>query len=119
LPAGTYQVKFTLTEEQAAIYEFTKLKAGDDGAVDSNADPATGWTEEIVLDDSNSALTGDYDREFSATEGVDPTWDAGVVLKPVPTPESPDPESDDGSSLPDSGMNLNAGLIAIALALLL
>src|SRR5699024_10975578 len=83
LPAGTYQVKFTLTDEQAKVYQFTQADAGDDDAVDSDADPATGVTEPFTLDDSNEALTTDYDREFGATQGVDPTWDAGVNLKSV------------------------------------
>src|SRR5699024_4667592 len=39
----------------------------------------TGWTRDIVLNDDNNYLTKDYDREFNATEGIDPTWDAGVI----------------------------------------
>lgn len=79
LPAGEYQVKFTLTEAQKEKYRFTKEQAGDDTAVDSDADEETGWTREIVLNDKNGYLTKDYDRDFKATEGIDPTWDAGVI----------------------------------------
>lgn len=82
LPAGTYRVRFTLTAEQAAIYEFTSAQSGSNSAVDSDASPSDGWTRSFVLDDSNKSLTGDYEyREISASEGVDPTWDAGVVFK--------------------------------------
>ncbi|MFT4110141.1 SdrD B-like domain-containing protein [Propionicimonas sp.] len=87
LPAGTYQVRFTLTEEQAARYTFTTEGAGDSDADDSDAVVQTGGriglTRQFVLDGTNTALTGDYDREVQASEGIDPTWDAGVVLKSV------------------------------------
>ncbi len=87
LVAGTYQVRFTLTEEQAARYTFTTPGAGSDAARDSDAQvPAGagfGLTEPFVLDGTNTALTTDYDRTLTASEGIDPTWDAGVVLKAV------------------------------------
>lgn len=64
-----------------------------------------------MLDDTNTALTTDYDREFGATQGVDPTWDAGVNLKLVPpAPNKPD-------TLPDTGQA--AGGLGLALVLLL
>ena len=82
LPAGEYRVKFTLTEEQQKIYTFTSQNAGSDDAADSDANPATGLTTTIVLGESNTNLTKDYDHgTVKATEGIDPTWDAGVVLK--------------------------------------
>ena len=85
LPAGEYQMKFELTEVQAAKYEFTAHDSGDDDAKDSDADPTTGLTIKFTLDDSNTALTKDYsNQDVKATEGIDPTWDAGVVLKPAP-----------------------------------
>src|SRR5690625_1463882 len=123
LPAGEYKVRFTLTDEQSEKYIFTELNAGDDTAVDSDADPATGWTQVIVLNDDNTALTTDYDREVLATQGIDPTWDAGVVLKPTPTTPGDDGEEDaddddSGSRLPDSGMDLNLGIVVLAAALL-
>lgn len=87
LPAGTYQVRFTLTPEQAARYTFTKEGAGTTDADDSDAvvqaGGATGLTRKFVLDGSNAALTTSYDRTVLASEGIDPTWDAGVVLKSV------------------------------------
>lgn len=115
LPAGSYKVKFTLTEEQAAIYEFTTLNTGnDESSNDSDADPATGWTQEIVLGDSNDALTLEYDRELGATEGIDPTWDAGVILKQVAPDETPGPDD-----LPALGAEINGPLIGLAALLLL
>ena len=82
LPAGNYQVQFTLTKDQATKYIFTSLKAGKDGAVDSNANPVSGLSDLIVLDDSNKALDKEYrNGDFGASEGIDPTWDAGVVVK--------------------------------------
>ncbi|MFJ2318041.1 SdrD B-like domain-containing protein, partial [Glutamicibacter sp. NPDC087661] len=90
LLAGDYQVKFELTAEQAEKYEFTSQDAGEDDANDSDADPKSGLTIKFTLDDENSSLTKDYaDQEFKATEGIDPTWDAGVVLKPEPEPTEP------------------------------
>ncbi len=112
LPAGTYQVKFTLTKKQAAKYSFTKLDAGSDDAVDSDADPKTGWTQTFVLDDSNAGLTPDYDRAFDATEGIDPTWDAGVTLRPTP---GSGPSVHTGGSALDS---FNFGWLVLAAGLL-
>lgn len=62
------------------------MRATTDGgteASDSDADPATGITAVITLDDANTALTGTYDRDVAASQGIDPTWDAGVVLQRV------------------------------------
>ena len=98
LPAGTYKVKFTLTEAQAQVYEFseplvTSVGSEDDvtsvsTAQDSDADKATGLTGEIELGAGNTALSKTYsdqkvDFTKNATEGIDPTWDAGVHLKKV------------------------------------
>ena len=81
LEAGTYKIKFILTEDQAAIYEFTQ-QVEDNPTEDSNANPLNGWTVEITLNDDNEYLTKDYtDQTVKATQGIDPTWDAGVVLK--------------------------------------
>ena len=116
LPAGTYQVRFTLTDEQAKKYTFTGQDAGSSDATDSDAAPATGWTRQIVLDDSNTALTSDYDRSIAATQGIDPTWDAGVVLKPVPPVPPVTPPS---GELPSTGGQiLWSGIATGVLALL-
>ncbi|MCS3428892.1 SdrD B-like domain-containing protein [Leucobacter aridicollis] len=94
LNAGEYQVKFTLTKEQQKIYKFTKQTVGSNGAVDSNAHPETGFTATIVLGDNNSDLTTEYEfGEVNATEGIDPTWDAGVVVIDIPAAEIPGAEN--------------------------
>ncbi|SJN11565.1 gram positive anchor domain protein [Leucobacter sp. 7(1)] len=86
LAAGTYEVEFVLTDEQQAKYVFTTLTV-DPAETDSNADPVTGRSGKIVLDDTNTFLTHDYTTAAGtnvlATQGIDPTWDAGVVLKSV------------------------------------
>lgn len=85
LPAGDYRVRFTLTDEQAAAYTFTSGNVGDDDAVDSDADRATGETGVITLDGQNSQLVSNDGYEYAdvrALNGVDPTWDAGVVVRP-------------------------------------
>jgi len=88
LPAGDYRVRFTLTEKQAARYAFTSVRdprattASDSDAV-AGSDPAVGLTRVVVLGDSTPGLTTVYDRPFTATQGVDPTWDAGVVHRSV------------------------------------
>jgi serine-aspartate repeat-containing protein C/D/E len=80
LPAGTYQVKFTLTPAQAAKYAFTSKNTGTT-ANDSDADTATGLTKTFVLGDDDTNLTTNYtDQNVHASQGIDPTWDAGVVL---------------------------------------
>lgn len=89
LPAGTYKVKFTLTPEQAALYQFTVQDANSNGndAEDSDANPATGFTSTFVLDGSNEALNKGYTAQtVKATEGIDSTWDAGVHVKPPVPP---------------------------------
>src|SRR5699024_8717621 len=51
----------------------------DDTTVDSDADEE-GWTTEISLNEDNEYLTKEYeDQDFTASEGIDPTWDAGVI----------------------------------------
>src|SRR5699024_6690316 len=78
LPAGDYRVRFTLTDEQQQKYLFTAQDSGDNDAKDSDADPTTGVTETFTLDDLTEALTTGYtDQEVDASQGVDPTWDAG------------------------------------------
>lgn len=104
LPAGTYRVKFTLTTTQAAIYQFTRKDAGADDTLDSDANSA-GWTDLFALDASNTSLVPgtDYDGKHGylipagtavkASEGIDPTWDAGVHVK--------HPSSGGGGGTPD------------------
>ena len=117
LAAGTYQVRFTLTDAQKAIYTFTRLDSGTNDAIDSDADPATGLTVTIVLDDSNTALTHDYDRPFDATQGVDPTWDAGVIVKPVPV--IVDAGEKVTGALPTTGSAISLTALAIALMMVI
>jgi LPXTG-motif cell wall-anchored protein len=149
LPAGEYEVGIELTEEQAALYEFTDPTRGDDPAQDSNAGEH-GRTGVFTLG-PDSPLVADEDYEYasvSASEGIDPTWDAGVVLIPEdaetpppadPTPTEPadpagptdpadpagpgtdTPEGDDegpGGALPMTGAHLALLLTAAGLILL-
>lgn len=87
LPAGSYKVQFELTAKQGEKYQFTANVAGlasvdnSDGVVSSN--PLVGTTRTIVLDDTNKALTTSYAVKHLASQGIDPTWDAGVHLKRV------------------------------------
>ena len=104
LPAGTYRIRFVLTEEQQEIYAFTTATVGGTTtARDSDADVTTGLTGEIVLGAGNAALTKDYaPSTVRATEGVDPTWDAGVILRsPAPGegPEEPPVDEETGSNI--------------------
>ncbi|MEG0294854.1 Cna B-type domain-containing protein [Enterococcus sp.] len=82
LESGDYTIKFILTDKQKELYEFTKQDSGKDNKVDSDADHLTGWTTTITLNENSKELTKEYkDQAFKATEGIDPTWDAGVVLR--------------------------------------
>lgn len=94
LPAGDYQVRFTLTDAQAAQYVFTTANASatdpaskpdptdSDAVVGTDSKVAT--TPVFTLGAGNPALTKTYtDQSFTATRGIDPTWDAGVVLNKV------------------------------------
>jgi DNA-directed RNA polymerase II subunit RPB1 len=100
LPAGSYRVTFELTPDQAARYRFTTPNRGAAGT-DSDADPSTGLTKTFVLDDTDANLTTDYsDQAVRATQGIDPTWDAGVVeLAATGTSSSTDPTSGSRSSI--------------------
>ncbi|WP_300267328.1 SdrD B-like domain-containing protein, partial [Microbacterium sp.] len=136
LPAGEYNVKFTLTDAQSEIYTFTQQDAASDDAIDSDADTQTGLTQTIVLGPDNVYLTHDYEwNEVLASEGIDPTWDAGVIVRepvdPDPVdpvePEPVDPEPVDPAhpgtpgvnELPQTGGALPLGLAGGALVLLL
>ncbi|WP_067194875.1 SdrD B-like domain-containing protein [Microbacterium sp. XT11] len=102
LPAGEYRVRFTLTPEQQKVYTFTTADAGEDDAVDSDADPATGLTQTIVLGPDNTRLTKEYAwADVKATEGIDPTWDAGVVVRTSTTPEEPGTQEPGGDADPE------------------
>ncbi|HRE03895.1 MAG TPA: SdrD B-like domain-containing protein, partial [Ilumatobacteraceae bacterium] len=128
LPAGTYQVRFTLTPAQAAMYDFTTRDQGGNDANDSDADTMTGLTRTFVLDDTNTALTKTYDRTVNATQGIDPTWDAGVVLRESAPPDTTTPAPTTtvpGGALPVLGSSVGTmlmvafmlvfgGLVAIA-----
>ncbi|WP_062132500.1 SdrD B-like domain-containing protein [Demequina aestuarii] len=85
LPEGEYRVRFTLTEEQAKMWTLTTPHMGEDGTVESDADRATGETGVIALGETNTAVIPgpSYPHgDVQAFLGVDPTWDAGVVLRP-------------------------------------
>lgn len=90
LPAGEYRVSFTLTPAQSVQYAFTTADAAtggagaDSDAVVSDSDLAVGVTGVISLNDENESLTTSYDDQaVTATRGIDPTWDAGVIIKHV------------------------------------
>ncbi|MCS3844610.1 SdrD B-like domain-containing protein [Microbacterium sp. AK031] len=139
LPAGEYEVKFTLTEEQQKIYTFTQQDAGADDAVDSDADPSTGITQTIVLGEDNIHLTHDYEWfDVRASEGIDPTWDAGVIVRepvdpvdpvdpvepvepvdPVDPVDATHPGTPGVNELPQTGGALPFGIAGIALLLML
>ncbi|WP_284327445.1 SdrD B-like domain-containing protein [Demequina litorisediminis] len=85
LEAGEYRVKFTLTPAQAAIYTLTQADVGANDRVDSDAARATGETGVISLTSTSPALVSaaSYTHgDVQALLGIDPTWDAGVVLRP-------------------------------------
>ncbi|QLQ09515.1 MAG: carboxypeptidase regulatory-like domain-containing protein [Nocardioidaceae bacterium] len=129
LPAGKYQVKFELTKEQKKKYKFTDRDSGSDDRRDSDARRSDGRTKTIVLGDSNEELTHDYDyRDIAASEGIDPTWDAGVIVKddvddPGDKPKDPDDKNKSknanaGTGLPNAGSPFGLWLIGSAIALL-
>ncbi len=92
LPEGVYQIRFELTEQQSEIYEFTSQNSDEDSTGDSDADTTNGLTIRFRLGDDNPHLTRDYEfQDFQASEGIDPTWDAGVILREPEEPEPTDP----------------------------
>ncbi|MFS0853403.1 SdrD B-like domain-containing protein [Microbacterium sp. 179-I 3D4 NHS] len=123
LPAGEYRVRFTLTPEQQKTYVFTQADAGADDAGDSDADPATGLTQTIVLGPDNVRLTRDYDWfDVRATEGIDPTWDAGVIVRstaPAQTGDPALPGTPGVNELATTGGGLPLGLAGLAALLVL
>ncbi|WP_341976424.1 SdrD B-like domain-containing protein [Microbacterium sp. LWO13-1.2] len=130
LPAGEYEVTFTLTETQQKVYVFTQQDAGSDDAIDSDADPSTGITQTIVLGEDNIHLTHDYEWfDIRATEGIDPTWDAGVIVREPVKPVDPvdpvvpvdpaHPGTPGVNELPQTGGALPLGIAGVALLLML
>lgn len=85
LPAGDYRVRFILTPDQANVYTLTEPDRGGDQTADSDAARATGETAIITLGPDNEYLVDGEDYEHGDVQaflGIDPTWDAGVVLRP-------------------------------------
>src|SRR5699024_6091220 len=81
LIAGDYIVEFVSPEDFVLTEQ---NKNGVDDALNSDANPATGRTEVITL--GNESVTTQYtEQTVNATEGIDPTWDAGFVPAPEPT----------------------------------
>ncbi|MCI0158071.1 carboxypeptidase regulatory-like domain-containing protein [Leifsonia shinshuensis] len=119
LPAGKYQVQFVLTDDQKSRYRFTTQNAGTNHAGDSDADPRTGLTRTIVLDDGNAALATDYRHaDVLATQGIDATWDAGVVLtEAAPLPATPADPADPAGALAHTGTDVGPGILLAALAI--
>ena len=97
-PGATYTITFTRPDG----YTFTSQTAGTDGALDSNADLATGaWTFTAPADGTNSA-----------TEPDDPTIDAGLVTDQRPLPHT----GSDLLPLAGSGLGLLLlGALSVAL----
>ena len=97
LPAGQYQVVFTLPDG----YRWTTPLAGSDAAVDSNAVYATAPTDATAgsgvftlgPSDTNLMLTADLTTPYRGSvvaPMIDPTIDAGVVVVlPPPAPPVP------------------------------
>ena len=133
LPAGEYRVRFTLTDEQKKTYVFTQADAGTDDTLDSDADTATGLTQTIVLGPDNVHLTQDYAwNDVRATEGIDPTWDAGVIVRAatvdpapsipgqdLPTVDPAKPGTPEVGALATTGGAAPVGVAALAALLLL
>lgn len=116
LPAGDYQVEFVLPEGCG----FTIQNAQDGGStLDSDAVPTTGWTVVFTLDGLNPELTLKYElQEFLASQGIDPTWDAGIVCAKAPPKEPGKPGEPGKPELPRTGGGVDAGVIALAVLLL-
>ena len=82
LPRGDYRVEFVLSDADARRYAFTTPLTGSADR-DSDADPATGWTQVVTLgaDQPRTRPTEPADR--AAADYVDPTVDAGLVERTV------------------------------------
>ncbi|MFF1531394.1 SdrD B-like domain-containing protein [Cellulomonas sp. NPDC058312] len=85
LPAGDYRVQFVLDGDLAARYGFTHAGSGD-AAGDSDADPATGWTRTVTLGAGEPRVRPVVAGDGAQADYVDPTVDAGLVLRAAATP---------------------------------
>ncbi|SDB90012.1 LPXTG-motif cell wall anchor domain-containing protein/conserved repeat domain-containing protein [Sanguibacter gelidistatuariae] len=119
LPAGDYFVEFTLTPEQKERYTFTTRHAVsadpevDSAVYDSDAGP-DGRSQVFTLGAASADLPHmvagtDYSKRALRAGFIDPTLDAGVVLrpeeeKPVVTPDpKPTPTPTPAPTLPNTG----------------
>ncbi|MEP7764288.1 SdrD B-like domain-containing protein [Sanguibacter sp. 25GB23B1] len=134
LSAGDYAVTFELTAQQRAMYEFTPSLAtgaldGADPTVDdsdADADGRSGVFTLGPLDPTRPHMiaAADYAKRSLVAAFVDPTLDAGVVLRPVVVPPTAEPGTPavgtaaDGGSLPVTGAEVLTalGLMALLLA---
>jgi hypothetical protein len=97
LPAGDYRVEFVLDGDLAARYGFT-TPLQDDPAGDSDAD-ATGWSRTVTLGAGEPRVRPAVPQDGVHADYVDPTVDAGLVLRPVPTT----PPGTGGTTPPGAG----------------
>ena len=103
LPAGRYRVHFVLSDDLAARYGFTVTRRGSVD-LDSDADPSTGWSRVVDLGPGSPQVRLSTPQDGVAADLIDPTVDAGLILRTAtpPTPTGPsdltgDPDPDGGS----------------------
>lgn len=101
LPAGAYRVEFVLDGGLAARYGFTSPRQGDPGG-DSDAG-ATGWTRTVTLGAGEPRVRPAVGTDGVQADYVDPTVDAGLVLRAVPTAPP------GGTTPPGTGTGSQAG----------
>ncbi len=80
LPAGKYRVHF----EAPSGYELTSETVGADESLDSNADPATGWTRIIDLGVALGNTAPSIPADGVSAQYIDRTIDAGFIEIPTP-----------------------------------
>jgi uncharacterized repeat protein (TIGR01451 family) len=116
LPAGGYRVEFVLDGGLAARYGFTSPRQGDP-AGDSDAD-ATGWTRTVTLGAGEPRVRPAVGTDGVRADYVDPTVDAGLVLRAVPTTPGggttpPGPGTGSQGSAPAGGAVAATGALAV------
>ncbi|MFB9955679.1 SdrD B-like domain-containing protein [Cellulomonas denverensis] len=90
LPAGRYRVQFEPGADLAGAYRFTSAESAEP-ELDSNPDPATGWTGTVVLDADQPRVRAAVAADGVSAAFIDPTVDAGLVSLPLRPGDPADP----------------------------
>ncbi|MFJ8438443.1 SdrD B-like domain-containing protein [Kitasatospora griseola] len=116
LPDGTYQVRFDLGTIPPGA-KVTIRYAGADPALDSDADPVTGLTQQVTVTGGRRDLDLDLGLILPNGPSPSPSQSASPTVTPTTSPSGGEEKGEHGM-LPHTGADLPGGLLVAAAGLL-